>query len=70
MKSYTNDYLEIYKIERIQTHIIRPRQNVWYLCQYKYKIPLWLVEKYNQGKDLTQLNVGDKVLIPIVARRL
>jgi membrane-bound lytic murein transglycosylase D len=64
------EYLEKYKIERIQTHIIRPRQNVWYLCQYKYKVPLWLVEKYNQGKDLTQLNVGDKVLIPIVARKL
>jgi membrane-bound lytic murein transglycosylase D len=63
-------YLEKYRIERVYSHTIKPRQNVWYLCRYKYKVPLWLVEKYNQDKNLTQLTVGDEVLIPIVVSKL
>ncbi len=64
------EFLDKHKIERIHSHTIRPRQNVWYLCRYEYKVPLWLVEKYNQDKNLTRLNVGDEVLIPIVVKKL
>ncbi len=63
-------YLSSYRIERIQTHILEPNQSLWYLCQYVYKIPLWLVEMYNKGRDLTQLIPGDQLYIPIVTQKL
>lgn len=59
-------YLSQYKIERVLTHKLKPRQNVWYLCRYVYKVPLWLVKRYNANKNLAELHVGDEVLIPIL----
>jgi len=60
------EFFNQYVVERVTTHTLKPNQNVWYLCRYVYKVPLWLVERYNTGKDLTQMNAGDKLRIPIV----
>ncbi len=59
-------YLSQYKIEKVLTHRLKKRQNVWYLCRYVYKVPIWLVKKYNANKNLAELNVGDELLIPIL----
>ncbi len=59
-------YLSQYKVEKVLTHTLKPRQNAWYLCRYVYNVPLWLVKKYNADKNLSELNVGDKLLIPVL----
>jgi membrane-bound lytic murein transglycosylase D len=63
-----NLYLSQYKVDKIKKHIIKKKQNIWTLCQRVYKIPLWLLKKYNTGKDLTKLSAGDALRIPIVVK--
>jgi membrane-bound lytic murein transglycosylase D len=63
-----NLYLSQYKVDKIKKHILKKEQNIWTLCQRVYKIPLWLLKKYNTGKDLTKLSAGDALHIPIVVK--
>ncbi|MFQ5647289.1 MAG: LysM peptidoglycan-binding domain-containing protein [bacterium] len=62
-------YLKKYKIAKLKDHILKKNQNVWNLCRKVYKIPYWLVKKYNYGKNLARLKVGDSIVVPIVTRR-
>jgi hypothetical protein len=63
-----NLYLSQYKVDKVKKHILKKEQNIWTLCQRVYKIPLWLLKKYNTGKDLTKLSAGDALRIPIVVK--
>ncbi len=65
-----DEFLKKYKVESVKTHVIKPRQNLWSLCNYKYKVPYWLVQRYNQDKDLVKVKAGDKIQIPIISREL
>lgn len=67
-KGWEEKYLSQYKIEKVMTHILKAKQNVWYLCRYVYKVPLWLVRKYNGDKDLTAIKEGEELLIPILKK--
>lgn len=63
-----NLYLSQHKVDRVKEHILKKKQNIWTLCQRIYKIPLWLLKKYNTNKDLAKLTVGDSLRIPIVVK--
>lgn len=63
-----NLYLSRYKVDQVEKHILKRKQNVWTLCQRVYKIPLWLLKKYNTEKDLAKLIPGDALHVPIVVK--
>ena len=61
------EFLTKYKIERVKAHVLKRHQNAWDVCRYIYNVPLWLVEKYNTGRNLAQLRPGDTLSIPILS---
>lgn len=63
------NYLKQHTVNRIEKHVLKRKQNIWTLCQRVYKIPLWLLKKYNIDKDLTKLTTGDFLRIPIVVKK-
>lgn len=60
------DFFVNYEITDTLTHRIKNGENLWYLCNYVYNLPYWLVVDFNKDVDLTNLKTGDKLIIPAV----
>ncbi|MFQ5630174.1 MAG: LysM peptidoglycan-binding domain-containing protein, partial [bacterium] len=65
-QSIEEDFYTAWKVEGVRIHSVRHGQSIWYLTNRLYDLPLWLVAKYNPGKNLMDLHIGDKINIPIV----
>ncbi len=58
------DFFTIFKINDIKIHTVKKGDNIWNLCNEVYRVPLWLVQKYNPQKELLNLKAGSLVLFP------
>lgn len=67
-KRLQEKFFASHQVKKTITHILKKRENVWYLCQNVYQVPFWLVRRYNPDKELTLLDKGDKLVIPIITR--
>ena len=69
LKSIEEDFFSAYRVDGVKTHKVRRGQNIWFITQRLYDVPLWLVAKYNAEKDLQNLHAGDEIIIPIISAR-
>jgi len=60
------DFFSSYEVDSLQTHKVGRGQNIWQICNDMYQVPIWLVAKYNPERDLSRLNPGDTLSIPVV----
>ena len=60
------DFFVNYVITDTLTHKEKNGENLWYLCNYVYNLPYWLVVDFNKDIDLNKLKTGDKIVIPAV----
>jgi len=60
------DFFSSYAVDSLQTHKVGRGQNIWQICNDVYQVPIWLVAKYNPERDLSRLNPGDTLAIPVV----
>lgn len=60
------DFFINYEITGTKNYKVRSGENLWYLCQYVFNLPIWLVVNYNKETDFNRLQVGDKIIIPEV----
>ncbi|MEJ2054822.1 MAG: transglycosylase SLT domain-containing protein [Calditrichaceae bacterium] len=60
------DFFMNYEITDTTTHVIRNGDNIWYLCNYVYNLPYWLIVDYNKDVDFNNLRAGDELVIPSV----
>lgn len=58
------DFFSNFKVVGTSTHEVKRGENIWYLCNQLYKLPLWLIRSYNNDLDFDRLNPGDLILIP------
>ncbi len=65
-RSIQEDFFAAYQVDTVQTYRIKRGQNIWQICNEVFELPMWLVAKYNPDRDLTKLNPGDELTIPIV----
>jgi hypothetical protein len=65
-KGLEDDFFENYEISKTIEHPIRRRESLWKLTQNVYEVPFWLVARYNPGLFEKGVNVGDKVIFPVV----
>lgn len=65
-RSVEEDFFSTYAVDTLRTYQIKRGQNIWQICNDIYQIPIWLVAKYNPERDLSKLNPGDTLSIPIV----
>lgn len=63
------DFFSHYEITDTLLHQIKRGENIWYLCNYEYNLPYWLIVDYNKDVDFTTLKVGDKLVIPAIKSR-
>jgi len=63
------DFFSVYKIESVQIYRVKNGDNIWTLCNDVFKLPLWLVKKYNPDVDFYSLKRSQKLAIPVVEKR-
>ncbi|MGD9321368.1 MAG: transglycosylase SLT domain-containing protein [Desulfobacteraceae bacterium] len=63
------DFFSAYKIESVQIYRVKNGDSIWTLCNEVFKLPLWLVKKYNPDVDFYNLRRSQKLAIPVVERR-
>jgi membrane-bound lytic murein transglycosylase D len=59
-----SDFFARYRIEDIETHVIRPGESLWILAGRRYNVPLWLLRQYNPDLDLDRVQPGAIVKFP------
>jgi membrane-bound lytic murein transglycosylase D len=65
-QEFEEDFLKAYRIEGVIQYEIRRGDNIWRLSTEKFRLPVWLVSKYNGDISLDRLMPGQKIQIPIV----
>jgi len=60
------DFFMHYNITGTKTHKVRTGENLWYLCNYIFNLPIWLVVSYNKDIDFSKLKAGDTIVFPDV----
>ncbi len=68
-QSIEEDFLTSFSIEGVKTHTVKRGQSIWYITNRLYDLPLWLIVKYNPGRELRELHIGDQVNIPVVVEK-
>jgi membrane-bound lytic murein transglycosylase D len=63
------DFFGAYKIDSVQIYRVKRGDNIWTLCNDVFKLPLWLVKKYNPDVDFYNLKRAQKLAIPVVEKR-
>ena len=64
-----DDFFVNYEITDTLTHKVKNGENLWYLCNYVYNLPYWLIVDFNKDIDLEKLKAGDKLIIPAIKSR-
>ncbi|MEJ2543543.1 MAG: transglycosylase SLT domain-containing protein [Calditrichaceae bacterium] len=60
------DFFVNYEITDTLTHRVKNGENLWYICNYVYNLPYWLIVDFNKDVELDKLKAGDKLIIPSV----
>ena len=68
-KESEEDFLSAYEIEGVTRYRIRRGDNIWNLCKEKFDLPVWLIKKYNLSLNLSKLQPGQKIVVPIVENK-
>jgi membrane-bound lytic murein transglycosylase D len=58
------DFFTNFEVNNLKVYTVQKGDNIWNLCSETYKVPLWLVQKYNPQKKILKLKSGDLILIP------
>tara|TARA_B100001093_G_scaffold457672_1_gene469532 strand:- start:173 stop:835 length:663 start_codon:yes stop_codon:yes gene_type:complete len=60
-------YLKRYGgLNRLKSHEVKQGQTVWRIARESGGVPLWLVQSYNPNLDLSRVQVGQTIVIPII----
>ena len=65
-KGIEEDFFGTYTVTGTVAHTLVRGQSLWVLSHDIYSVPSWLIHRYNPAVDLTQLNTGMKLKIPVV----
>ncbi|MBD3391925.1 MAG: transglycosylase SLT domain-containing protein [Chitinivibrionales bacterium] len=63
------DFYSQYKVAEVRRHAVERGQTLLGICEDDGTVPLWLVKKYNKHTDLSRLDVGMILWIPVVAEK-
>jgi membrane-bound lytic murein transglycosylase D len=65
-KGVEEDFFGSFRVTGILEHKLRRGESLWLLSHRVYRVPTWLIQRYNPELDLTALKPGTKLNIPVV----
>jgi len=66
-KEIEDNFFNDNRIKELKIHTVAAGENIWYIVK-KFNTPLWLVEKHNENKFLSNIKRGDRINIPIIEK--
>ena len=60
------DFFRNYRIQNVAEHTVAPNDNIARLARSKYSVPMWLLRQYNPQLDFRQVQIGQKVVFPVL----
>ncbi len=67
-KGIEEDFFGSYHVTGTLDHKLRRGDSLWVLAHQTYRVPTWLIQRYNPDIDLTQLTPGIELTIPVIER--
>ena len=64
------DFFASYRVEKVLTYSIKRGDNIWTLARQEFEVPLWLIKHYNGDVDFDALIPSQKLLIPVVEKKV
>ena len=64
------DFFAAYRVERVLTYYIKRGDNIWTLSRQEFEVPLWLIKRYNGDVDFGALHPSQKLIIPIIEKKV
>jgi len=65
-KGIEEDFFGSFRVTGTLDHKLRRGDSLWELAHQTYRVPSWLIQRYNPDIDLTQLSPGTELRIPVV----
>ncbi len=62
------DFFARYRIRDVEEYTIRRNENIGTIARDRYSAPLWLVRQYNPELDFNRIQIGQKVVFPLLER--
>jgi membrane-bound lytic murein transglycosylase D len=59
-----SDFFAAYRIEEVESHVIKPGESLWILSARTYNVPVWLLRQYNPDLNLDRIQPGAVVKFP------
>jgi membrane-bound lytic murein transglycosylase D len=59
-----SEFFAAYRIENIESHIIKPGESLWVLAERTYNVPVWLLRQYNPDLNFDKIQPGIVVKFP------
>jgi len=60
------EFFRQFKVTDVQIRRIKPKENIWSICDNADGLPYWLVLKYNPDLNLDRLRAKDEIIIPVL----
>jgi membrane-bound lytic murein transglycosylase D len=67
-KGVEEDFFGSFRVAGTVDHTIRRGESLWALAHQIYRVPVWLIHRYNPDADLSDLHPGTRLHIPVVER--
>ena len=65
-KGIEEDFFSAYRVTGTIEHELRRGDSLWQLSRKSYRVPSWLIHRYNPTTDLNSLTPGETLVIPVV----
>ena len=62
------DFFETYRVEDVQTYIVKRGDNVWSLAKEEFEVPMWLIKRYNINVNFNELMPSQELRVPVTVK--
>ena len=62
------DFFNDFRIENVEIYRVKNGDNIWTLTNEQFRMPIWLVKKYNPNVDFNDLRWSQKLAIPVLEK--
>ncbi len=55
-----------YHIKGVEEYEVKPNDSIGSIARKRYETPIWLVKQYNPALDFNRIQIGQKIVFPLL----
>ena len=63
------DFFESYAVVGMTNYRVKQGDTIWDICRKEFDVPLWLLKKYNDQLNYSQLELSSILQVPVIEKR-